>query len=120
MRNDPQEIEERFYRELEFGTAGLRGILGAGTNRMNVYVVRRATQGLSDYLLLSDGAKQRGVCIAYDSRLYSAEFAKEAACVLAANGIQNVSVFHAAFRAAAFVCPAAPELHRGHRHHRVP
>ena len=85
---DEQEIEERFYRELEFGTAGLRGILGAGTNRMNVYVVRRATQGLSNYLLGCDGAKERGVCIAYDSRLFSPEFAQEAACVLAANGIQ--------------------------------
>lgn len=88
IADDPQEIEERFYRELEFGTAGLRGILGAGTNRMNAYVVRRATQGLSDYLLQSDDAKRRGVCIAYDSRLFSAEFAKEAACVLAANGIK--------------------------------
>ena len=85
---DDGEIEERFYRELEFGTAGLRGILGAGTNRMNVYVVRRATQGLSNYLLACDGAKERGVCIAYDSRLFSPEFAQETACVLAANGIK--------------------------------
>ena len=85
---DDNEIEERFYRELEFGTAGLRGILGAGTNRMNVYVVRRATQGLSNYLLGCDGAKERGVCIAYDSRLFSPEFAQETACVLAANGIK--------------------------------
>ena len=86
---DAPEIEERFYRELEFGTAGLRGILGAGTNRMNVYVVRRATQGLSNYLLSCPGAKERGVCIAYDSRLFSPEFARETACVLAANGIQT-------------------------------
>ncbi|MEG1525549.1 MAG: phospho-sugar mutase [Clostridia bacterium] len=84
---DPREIEERFYRELEFGTAGLRGILGAGTNRMNRYVVRRATQGLADYLLAVPDAKERGVCIAYDSRHYSQEFAKETAMVLAANGI---------------------------------
>ena len=83
------EIEERFYRELEFGTAGLRGILGAGTNRMNVYVVRRATQGLANFLLSCEGAKERGVCIAYDSRLFSPEFAKETACVLAANGIRT-------------------------------
>ncbi len=83
------EIEERFYRELEFGTAGLRGILGAGTNRMNVYVVRRATQGLSNYLLSCTDAKERGVCIAYDSRLFSPEFARETACVLAANGIKT-------------------------------
>ena len=86
---DTPEIEERFYRELEFGTAGLRGILGAGTNRMNVYVVRRATQGLSNYLLTCEEAKSRGVCIAYDSRLFSPEFAKETACVLAANGIRT-------------------------------
>ena len=86
---DAPEIEERFYRELEFGTAGLRGILGAGTNRMNVYVVRRATQGLSNYLLTCPDAKERGVCIAYDSRLFSPEFAKETACVLAANGIRT-------------------------------
>ncbi len=86
---DAPEIEERFYRELEFGTAGLRGILGAGTNRMNVYVVRRATQGLSNFLLSCEGAKERGVCIAYDSRLFSPEFAKETACVLAANGIKT-------------------------------
>ena len=86
---DTPEIEERFYRELEFGTAGLRGILGAGTNRMNVYVVRRATQGLSNYLLSCPDAKERGVCIAYDSRLFSPEFARETACVLAVNGIRT-------------------------------
>ena len=86
---DAPEIEERFYRELEFGTAGLRGIIGAGTNRMNVYVVRRATQGLANFLLTCENAKERGVCIAYDSRLFSPEFAKETACVLAANGIKT-------------------------------
>ena len=86
---DAPEIEERFYRELEFGTAGLRGILGAGTNRMNVYVVRRATQGLANVLLSCDGATERGVCIAYDSRLFSPEFARETACVLAANSIKT-------------------------------
>jgi len=86
---ESEEIEERFYRELEFGTAGLRGILGAGTNRMNVYVVRRATQGLANVLLSCEGATERGVCIAYDSRLFSPEFARETACVLAANGIKT-------------------------------
>ncbi len=89
IKQDPAEIEERFYRELEFGTAGLRGILGAGTNRMNEYVVRRATQGLANYLLESAEAKERGVCIAYDSRLRSDEFAREVARVLAANGIRT-------------------------------
>jgi phosphoglucomutase len=89
IENDPREIEERFYRELEFGTAGLRGIIGAGTNRMNAYVVRRATQGLCDYLATVPGAKERGVCVAYDSRLFSDEFAKQTACVLAGNGVKT-------------------------------
>lgn len=89
IENDPHEIEERFYRELEFGTAGLRGIIGAGTNRMNAYVVRRATQGLSDYLATVPGAKERGVCVAYDSRLFSEEFARQVACVLAGNGVKT-------------------------------
>ena len=82
-----KELEERFYTELEFGTAGLRGVIGAGTNRMNPYVVRRATQGLSDFLLTIPGAKERGVAIAYDSRLYSDTFALETALVLVKNGI---------------------------------
>lgn len=82
------EIEERFYTELEFGTAGIRGILGVGTNRMNVNVVGRASEGLARYLEKLDGAKTRGVAIAYDSRNMSAEFAKETALVLAAHGIK--------------------------------
>jgi len=85
--NDPQEIEERFYMELEFGTAGLRGILGAGDNRMNIYNVRRATEGLARYLDKNAG-EHPAVAIAYDSRHYSDVFAKETACVLAAHGIQ--------------------------------
>lgn len=88
IESDPVEIEDRFYRSLEFGTAGLRGVLGAGTNRMNVYVVRQATQGLADYLHSMDGAAARGVCIAYDSRHCSALFARETASVLAANGVR--------------------------------
>ena len=83
-----KDLEERFYTELEFGTAGLRGIIGTGTNRMNIYVVRRATQGLADYLGTIPGAAQRGVAIAYDSRLYSDTFALEAALILAKNGIR--------------------------------
>lgn len=89
IANDDTEIEDRFYRELEFGTAGLRGVLGAGTNRMNAYVVRRATQGLADYMAEVPGARETGVCIAYDSRLRSDEFARQAACVLAGNGIKT-------------------------------
>lgn len=86
--HDEKEIEDRFYRDLEFGTAGLRGIMGAGTNRMNRYTVARATKGLSEYLkALYPGELSRGVVIAYDSRNHSREFAVEAAAVLTASGI---------------------------------
>lgn len=85
---DEKEIEDRFYKELEFGTAGMRGVIGAGLNRMNVHNVRKATAGLADYIHQVEGAAERGVVIAYDSRRYSPEFAMEAALVLAANGIR--------------------------------
>ncbi len=81
------EIEDRFYKELEFGTGGLRGIIGAGTNRMNIYTVRKATQGLANYII-KQGGEKKGVAIAYDSRFMSPEFADEAALCLAANGIK--------------------------------
>ena len=87
IRADEKEIKERFYMDLEFGTAGLRGVIGAGINRMNIYTVRRATQGLADYILEQGGA-ERGVAIAYDSRRMSPEFSDEAARTLAANGIK--------------------------------
>lgn len=87
IADDPAQQEERFYTELAFGTAGLRGVLGAGTNRMNVHVVRRATQGLADYLNTFPDARERGVAIAYDSRHMSDIFARESALVLAKNGI---------------------------------
>ena len=87
IANDEKEIEDRFYMDLEFGTAGLRGVIGAGTNRMNVYTVRKATQGLSNYII-KVGAQAKGVAIAYDSRRMSPEFANEAALCLAANGIK--------------------------------
>ncbi len=87
IEGDEKEIEERFYMDLEFGTAGLRGIIGAGTNRMNIYTVRKATQGLANYIA-SVGAQEKGVAIAYDSRRMSPEFADEAALCLAANGIK--------------------------------
>ena len=74
IANDEKEIEDRFYMDLEFGTAGLRGVIGAGTNRMNVYTVRKATQGLSNYII-KVGAQAKGVAIAYDSRRMSPEFA---------------------------------------------
>ncbi len=87
IAQDDNEIKERFYTELEFGTAGLRGVIGAGTNRMNIYTVRKATQGLANYIS-KVGGQERGVAIAYDSRRMSPEFAKEAALCLAANGIK--------------------------------
>lgn len=87
ISEDEKEIKERFYKDLEFGTAGLRGILGSGTNRMNIYTVRKATQGLANYIILNGGA-DRGVAIACDSRRMSEEFARETACCLAANGIK--------------------------------
>ena len=87
ISGDEKEIEERFYRELDFGTAGLRGIIGAGTNRMNIYTVRKTTQGLANYIAGVKG-QDKGVAIAYDSRRMSPEFAKEAALCLAANGIK--------------------------------
>ena len=90
IKDDAKEIEDRFYRDLEFGTAGLRGVLGAGTNRMNVYTVAKASEGLSKYIL-SEGeeAVKRGVVISYDSRHFSPEFAQITAQVLAANGIPS-------------------------------
>ena len=87
IADDAHEIEERFYTELEFGTAGLRGILGAGDNRMNIYNVRKATEGLARYLKSAVQGQAR-VCIAYDSRHCSDLFARESACVLAAHGVQ--------------------------------
>lgn len=87
LAGNEKEIEDRFYRELEFGTAGLRGVIGAGTNRMNIYTVRKATQGLANYILKQGGAA-KGVAIAFDSRRMSPEFADEAALCLAANGIK--------------------------------
>ena len=87
IANDPAEIEDRFYTELSFGTAGMRGVLGAGMNRMNRYNVRRATKGLAKYLLQNPQEAQRGVVIAYDSRRFSAEFARDAALVLAQEGV---------------------------------
>lgn len=88
ISGDEREIEDRFYRQLEFGTGGLRGVIGAGTNRMNIYTVRKATQGLANYIV-SQGGQEKGVAIAYDSRRMSPEFAREAALCLNANGIRT-------------------------------
>ncbi|WP_113672650.1 phospho-sugar mutase [Vallitalea guaymasensis] len=89
IKDNDMEIQERFYKELEFGTGGLRGIIGAGNNRMNIYTVRKATQGLANYIKINgQEAIDKGVVIAYDSRYMSPEFADEAALVLNANGIK--------------------------------
>lgn len=90
ISGNEKEIEERFYKHLEFGTGGLRGIIGAGINRMNKHVIRRATQGVADYIIRhgGEGAKERGVVIAYDCRYFSDVFALETALVFAANGIK--------------------------------
>jgi phosphoglucomutase len=87
IKDDSKEIEDRFYKYLDFGTGGLRGIIGAGTNRMNIYTVRRASQGLADFIN-SIGAAQKGIVIAFDSRNMSPEFALESAKVFAGNGVK--------------------------------
>ncbi len=90
IANDPKEIEERFYKDLEFGTGGMRGIRGVGTNRINKYMIGKATQGLANYMLSVDAeaAREKGVAIAYDCRIGSTEYALTTALVLAANGIK--------------------------------
>ena len=88
IKNDENEIKERFYKDLEFGTAGLRGVIGAGTNRMNKYTVTKATQGLANYII-KKGMQNKGVAIAFDSRRFSPEFSEWAALCLNANGIKT-------------------------------
>ena len=89
IENDAKQIEDRFYQYLQFGTAGMRGVLGAGTNRMNVYTIRRAAYGLAQYIVENgEAAKTRGVVIAYDTRHFSKEFAVETAKVLGAFGVK--------------------------------
>ena len=88
IAGDEKEISDRFYKDLAFGTGGLRGVIGAGTNRMNIYTVRKATQGLANFIIEEDG-QEKGVAIAFDSRNMSPEFAEEAARCLCANGIRT-------------------------------
>ena len=88
IKGNEAEIEDRFYKDLEFGTAGLRGIIGIGTNRMNKYTVTKATQGLANYII-KKGGQDRGVAIAYDCRIMSEEFSMETALCLNANGIKT-------------------------------
>ncbi len=89
IKNNDDEIKERFYKDLEFGTGGMRGIIGAGTNRINIYTIRKATQGLADFIINNVEKSQRSFAIAFDSRLLSKEFAREASIVLNANGIKT-------------------------------
>ena len=90
IKYDEKEIEDRFYKDLEFGTGGLRGIIGAGTNRVNIYTISKATQGLADYILdQKEYTKEKGVAIGYDSRFMSQEFAEITALVLNGNGIKT-------------------------------
>ena len=93
IKNNEKEIEDRFYKELEFGTAGLRGIMGAGTNRMNKYTVGKATQGLANYIV-KKGVQDKGVAISFDSRNMSPEFSMQTALVLNANGIKTYIFDH--------------------------
>ena len=88
LKGDEKEIEDRFYKELEFGTAGMRGIIGAGTNRINIYTIGRATQGVANYLI-KKGNSDKGVVISYDSRIMSKEFSEYTALCLNANGIKT-------------------------------
>src|SRR5699024_9048282 len=90
LAGDQEALEDAFYAPLEFGTAGMRGVLGAGINRMNIYTVRQATEGLASFMeTLDDEVKQRGVAISYDSRHHSQEFAYESARVLGVHGIKS-------------------------------
>ena len=119
IRNDEKEVEDRFYKDLAFGTGGLRGIIGAGTNRMNLYTVRKATQGLANYIN-KNGDPKKGVAISYDSRRMSAEFAKETALCLAANGIKAYlsdrlrPVPEESFALRYFKCQASVEITASH------
>ena len=119
VRNDEKEIEDRFYKDLAFGTGGLRGVIGAGTNRMNIYTVRKATQGLANYIN-KNGDPKRGVAISYDCRKMSPEFAKETALCLAANGIKAYlsdtlrPVPEESFALRSFHCQAGVEITASH------
>ena len=119
IRNDPEEVNDRFYKDLAFGTGGLRGVIGAGTNRMNLYTVRKATQGLANYIN-KNGDPKRGVAISYDCRRMSPEFAKETALCLAANGIKAYlsdrlrPVPEESFATRHFHCQAGVEITASH------
>ena len=109
VRDQPEGIEDRFYTELSFGTAGMRGVLGAGTNRMNIFNVRRLSAGLADYVKDLPGGAERGIVIGFDSRRMSPEFAREAALVFAARGVK--AMLFDALRPVPIVSYAVRHLH---------
>ena len=119
IEGNEKEIEDRFYMDLEFGTAGLRGVIGAGTNRMNVYTVRKATQGLANYIN-NVHAQEKGVAIAYDSRHMSPEFADVAALCLAANGIKAYVFESLTSDTGTFLCSPQIRMHRRNQYHSQP
>ena len=120
IAGDDKEIKERFYADLEFGTAGLRGIIGAGTNRMNIYTVRKATQGLANYIIKARKGQEKGVAIAFDSRRMSPEFADEAACCLAANGIKAYVFESLASDTGTFLCSQRTGMYCRYQHYSQP
>ena len=119
IKDNESEIEERFYKELEFGTGGLRGVIGAGTNRMNIYTVRKTSQGLANYIIKANG-QEKGIAIAYDSRFMSPEFADEAALCMAANGIKAYVFESLRPTPETFFCTEDTRLHLWHCYHSKP
>jgi len=118
-RGNTDDLRERFWRELEFGTGGLRGVVGAGSNRMNGPIVRKATQGFANYILKQGPAQaRRGVVIAYDSRLTSRYFSEQAAGVLAANGIPVYLFNEIQTNSMPLVFGSTSQLYRWPLHHR--
>ena len=117
IEGNDEEIKDRFAVSLKFGTAGLRGVLGAGTNRMNIYVVRQATQGLANWVKTQGG--NQTVAISYDSRIKSDVFAKTAAGVLAANGIK-VRIYDALMPVPALPCNPLLQLQRRYHGNCIP
>ena len=120
IAGNEEEIKDRFYRSLEFGTAGLRGVIGAGTNRMNIYTVRKASQGLAN-VILREGGEKKGVAIAYDSRHMSVEFSEEAALCLNANRRhQDISFRFTPSHSRTFIRTQGTRLYRGNSYHGKP
>ena len=119
IADDDSEIKERFYKELEFGTAGLRGVIGAGTNRMNIYTVRKATQGLANYIV-KNNAQEKGVAIAYDSRQYVSGICGRSGPLSGSQWNQGIYFRIPAPDAGTVLCSPPPGMHCRHQYHRKP